>query len=90
MRNARFEENVGREVMFNIIIKDSKGNDKFIKNTGKILFSNRTGTGYVILGKSVSGQYNRNKSEITYIEKEPKAPSVQIIECIDNRMTVVA
>ena len=88
MRNARFEEFVNREVIFNIIQKDSKGNDKIIPNTGKII--DRTRTGYIISGKSISGLYNRNKSDIKFIEKEPKAPSVQIIDFTDRGMKVVA
>lgn len=74
-------------VQFNIIYKDSKGNYKLIPQTGRILSKNKTGSGYVIRGKSIPGLYNRLTSDIIF-EKQQELFPVEIIDCTEQRMAV--
>ena len=77
----------GKQVRFNIIQKDSKGNDHKIMQLGHILFSNKTETGYVIAGDTISGFYNRNESEIEVLDLEPIYP-VYVTDCTRKTMVM--
>jgi len=77
----------GKQVRFNIIQKDSKGNDHKTQHLGNILFPNGTKTGYVIQGDTIFGCYNRNKTDIEILDLEPRY-TVHVTDCTRETMVV--
>lgn len=80
----------GKRVKFYIISKDSKGNDKCTKHVGRISAPNKSRTGFVIIGESIPGKYNRCLSDIIIFESEPEVSAAQVIDCTQRPMAVMA